>query len=123
MVQRATFTSAAKTIFDAFGDLIENVSYRNAGVWNPITETEAPTTTETVRVAVREFTRAEQISVRGAVGKLAIMSGDLQALIIVSEITITPKIDDILTLDTIDYLVRSVGDISKVLWRLQLRRV
>lgn len=123
MVQRATFDNAAKKIFDSFGDLIENVSYRSAGVWNPITETEAPTTTETVRVAIREFTRAEQISVRGAVGKLAIMSGDLQALVIVSEITITPKIDDILTLDGVKYSVRSVGDISKVLWRLQLRRV
>lgn len=116
MVQRATFNSAAIRVFDTFGDLIEDVSYRNAGVWNPITETQEPAATETVRMKASPFTRRE---IDGA----NVMIGDLKALIIQTELTLTPKIDDFLTWDGVDYLVRAVENVHQVLWRLQLRRV
>ncbi len=121
---RAEFDAAAISIFDAFGDLIEDVTHTKPGAWDIVTETQTPASTETIRVALREYTRAEQFSARGAnAGNVDVMSGDLQGLVIQSEMTATPEIDDTLLLDGVTYLVRSIGNISKILWRLQLRRV
>lgn len=116
MVMRAQFDSMAKRVFDTFGDLIEDVAYKRAGVWNPVTETQDPAASETVRIKASPFTRQE---IDGA----NVMIGDLKALIIQTELTIIPKIDDTITWDGVDYLVRAVENVHKVLWRLQLRRV
>lgn len=115
MSLRAEFDQAAKDIFDAFGDLIEDVTLSQPGAWNPITETQTPST-ESIRVSRKEFKREE------ADGQ-SIMVGDLECLAIKSEVTLTPKIDDTLTMESVDYLVRGVGNIQGILWRLHLRRV
>jgi uncharacterized protein with von Willebrand factor type A (vWA) domain len=114
-VSRAQFDAAAITIFNAFGDLIEDVTLSQPGAWDPITETQTPTT-ESIRVARREFTRQE------ADGQ-SVMVGDLEAMAIISEVTATPKIDDTLIMDGVNYLVRGVGNNQGVIWRLHLRRL
>lgn len=123
MSLRAEFDAAAIGIFNAFGDLIEDVTLTIVGAWNPTTETSA-TTTEQIRVSISDATKAEGVATRGGgVGKLDIMDGDLNALAITSEVTATPKIDDQLTLNGVDYLVRSVADSHGILWKMGLRRV
>lgn len=114
MSVRAKFDQAAVNIFDAFGDAIDNVTYTITGAWNPVTETSSDTA-ETIRVSVKPITRDE------ADGE--VMTGDMMATIIQSEMTATPKIDDKLTLNSVDYLVRSVVDKYTILWELELRRV
>lgn len=124
MVDRAVFQAAAVRLFDTFGDIIEDVTYTKPGAWDIVAETQTPASVETIRVAFKEYTRAEQFSARGSnSGNLDIMSGDIQGLVIQSEMTTVPEIDDTLVLDGVTYLAKAVGNVSKVLWRLQLRRV
>jgi putative aminopeptidase FrvX len=113
---RATFNKAAIRLFDTFGDLIEGVVYSSIGPWDPTTESNTAVTQPDLRISARPPKREEA----DATG---IMVGDLVALVIQSEMTATPKIDDRLALDGVDYIVRAVVDSHKVLWRLSLRRL
>ncbi len=114
MPNRSAFEAAAVNVFNAFGDIIEDVTYTIVGVWNPVTETSSATT-EAIRISIKPITRDESDG--------EIMTGDSIATIIQAEMTAVPKIDDRITLDSIEYLVRAVVDKYKVLWELELRRV
>lgn len=115
MPNRAIFEAAAVNVFNAFGDIIEDVTYTSAGAFNPVTETTTGDATEAIRVSFKPLDKDE------ADGD--IMVGDTMATIIQSEMTLTPKIDDTLVLDGVNYIARSVVDKYKVLWELHLRRV
>lgn len=115
MASKSSFNKTAIKVFNTFGDLIENVTYTIVGAWNPVTET-TTNTTEAIRISVSPVKKEE------ADGE-QIMIGDMMALIIVSEMTATPKIDDFLTFGGADYVVRAVEDNHTITWKLLLRRL
>lgn len=114
MASKSSFDATAIKIFNNFGDLIEDATYVITGAWNPVTETSSDTN-ETIRMSVRAINREEPDG--------GVMEGDLMATIIQSEMTATPKIDDRIAFNAVNYLVRSVADNHSILWQLELRRV
>ena len=114
MVNRAQFDKAAIKIFNSFGDIIEDVTYTISGAWDQATES-ATNSTESIRVSVKPVTKEEADGAE-------VMIGDMVATVTVSEMTAVPKIDDLITLDSVDYIVRSATNKYKVLHELILRR-
>lgn len=116
MSMRGVFKKAGQSMFDAFGDLIYTGTYTALGAWDPVTEATTGDVAQTVRFALPPpGKQAESDDVP--------LTGDAVATMLADEFTGTPKTDDKVLIDGIDYLVSGVDNLSGVAWRLQLSRL
>jgi len=109
MSLKGTFRIAAKSMFDAFGDAIEQVSYSSVGAWNPETETET-VITESVRAAVNNNARVFNTE--------GVYIGGIELVILQNELISTPKIGDKAAFGGATYRVVKHMNLSGVVWKL-----
>ena len=119
------FLDAAVTAFNAFGDIIKDVTFRQIapGTYDPATGTQ---TAGTVDTATR--TVAFQLNRRDSQREVDLEDQRVEratCVIIQSELSgVTPQIDDeIFTLQGSTWRVERVQNINSVLWDLEIRSV
>lgn len=124
-VNTQLFLDAAVTAFNAFGDIIKTVTYRQVapGTYDPATGTQSAgitdTSTRTVAFQINRRESQREVDLEDQRVERAV------CVIIQSELSgITPQIDDeIFTLQGSTWRVERVQNINGVLWDLEIRAV
>ncbi len=124
-ISTAFFQQQAVLAFNAFGDIIKDVTYRQrtAGTYDesagtrPVTESD-----ETTRIVAFQQLGGDNNMSEINLEDLRVERA--RAIIIQSELTATPKIDDeILTLNGSTWRVEEIADINQVIWDLTIRAI
>lgn len=116
---KATIQSAVQSAFIAFGDIRTSVSYISKGTatYNPTTG--AVTSTD-VTITISGILADYEIN---EIDNEAIILTDRKIMIPTADLSVTPKIEDTITISSITWQVINVGvDPADAMWTLQLRK-
>jgi hypothetical protein len=116
-----TFKAAAQTAVAAFGNVGKSVTYTSVSgnaVYDPTTGTSVqPTTDYPAIIVIFDSFEAQQIN------QTTVRSFDQKAMIPVENLSVTPGLDDYLTVNGVRWnVVNSETDPADALWILQVRK-
>lgn len=109
MSLKGVFRKGAIQMFNAFGDVIENVTLNVTAGWDPVTEA-GTVTNYPVRAAIKTNVR----------DKDGIVVGALDIAIIQSELSVAPLMDNTISFDGRVYKVVNVINAASVVWKLRV---
>jgi len=117
---RAAFAAAASAAFNAFGDIVDNATYYGGSAndtYDPATGAVTDGTSgRSIKIILTYFKRHELDS-------MDVLATDTKGLVRQSDLTVTPRVDDTITIGSDTYRVKYFRmDPAHALWTFVLRK-